>query len=163
MLEIHISWSTWFVVATTNNKRLKKMNFDNLWSNYELGASGLSRCWCRSTNYKEKTRELMLYFPFYEHFTLKNYSALGLMYIWQLFRIFITSFQHILVMQQHRIDKKNIGFFTLLQQPQTVSRSKSKKKVRTAEKTNLNKDFRDQWMVATDSNSPVLKIKAPVP
>ena len=28
MLEIHISWSTWFVVATTNNKRLKKMNFD---------------------------------------------------------------------------------------------------------------------------------------
>jgi len=28
MLEIHISRSTWFVVATTNNKRLKKMNFD---------------------------------------------------------------------------------------------------------------------------------------
>ena len=41
--------------------------------------------------------------------------------------------------------------------------SKKQKKVRTAEKTNLNKDFRDQWMVATDSNSPVLKIKAPVP
>ena len=85
------------------------------------------------------------------------------MYIWQLFRIFLTSFHHILVMQQHRIDKKKHWFFTLLQQPQTVSRSKSKKKVRTAEKTNLNKDFRDQWMVATDSNSPVLKIKAPVP
>ena len=41
--------------------------------------------------------------------------------------------------------------------------SKKQKKVRTAEKTNLNKDFRDQWMVATNSNSPVLKIKAPVP
>ena len=41
--------------------------------------------------------------------------------------------------------------------------SKKQKKVRTAEKTNLNKDFRVQWMVATDSNSPVLKIKAPVP
>ena len=29
MLEIHISRSTWFVVATTNNKQLKKLNFDN--------------------------------------------------------------------------------------------------------------------------------------
>ena len=41
--------------------------------------------------------------------------------------------------------------------------SKKQKKVRTAEKTNLNKDFRDQWRVTTDSNSPGLKIKAPVP
>ena len=50
------------------------------------------------------------------------------MYIWQLFRIFLTSFHHILVMQQHRIDKKNNWFFTLLQQPQTVKCQKSKKK-----------------------------------
>ena len=66
-------------------------------------------------------------------------------------------------MQQHRIDKKKLWFFTLLQQPQTVSRSKKQKKVRTAGKTNLNKDFRDQWRVTTNSNSPVLKIMAPVP
>ena len=128
MLEIHISRSTWFVVATTNNKRLKKMNFDNLRSKFRVGFFLLLPARCRSTNYKEKTRELMLYFPFYEHFTLKNYSALGLMYIWQLFRIFLTSFHHILVMQQHRIDKKNNWFFTWLQQPQTVKCQKSKKK-----------------------------------
>lgn len=128
MLEIHISRSTWFVVATTNNNRLKKMNFDNLRSKFRVGFFLLLPARCRSTNYKEKTRELMLYFPFYEHFTLKNYSALGLMYIWQLFRIFLTSFHHILVMQQHRIDKKNNWFFTLLQQPQTVKCQKSKKK-----------------------------------
>jgi len=128
MLEIHISWPTWFVVATTNNKRLKKMNFDNFRSKIRVGFFFPKFELCRSTNYKEKTRELMLYFPFYEHFTLKNYSALGLMYIWQLFRIFLTSFHHILVMQQHRIDKKNNCFFTLLQQPQTVKCQKSKKK-----------------------------------
>lgn len=128
MLEIHISRSTWFVVATTNNKWLKKIYFDNFRSKTSWAPVELSRGWCRSTNYKEKTRELMLYFPFYEHFTLKNYSALGLMYIWQLFRIFLTSFHHILVMQQHRIDKKNNWFFTLLQQPQTVKCQKSKKK-----------------------------------
>ena len=72
--------------------------------------------------------ENKVYFPIYEHFTLKYYSALGLMYIWQLFRIFLTSFHHILVMQQHRIDKKNNWFFTLLQQPQTIKCQKSKKK-----------------------------------
>ena len=128
MLEIHISWSTWFVVAPQTINGLKKMNFANFRSCAGLWSWG----WCRSVvpvkKYKEKTRELMLYFPFYEHFTLKNYSALGLMYIWQLFRIFITSFHHILVMQQHRIDKKNNWFFTLLQQPQTVKCQKSKKK-----------------------------------
>ena len=37
MLEIHISRSTWFVVATTNNKRLKNMNFDNSTSKIRLG------------------------------------------------------------------------------------------------------------------------------
>ena len=128
MLEIHISRSTWFVVATTNNKRLKSFYFANLWSCGWFVVLGLVPVWCRSTNYKEKTRELMLYFPIYEHFTLKNYSALGLMYIWQLFRIFLTSFHHNLVMQQHRIDKKNNWVFTLLQQPQTVKCQKSKKK-----------------------------------
>ena len=128
MPEINISRSTWFAMATTNNKRLKKLNFDNLRSKMSWAPVELSRGWCRSTNYKEKTRELMLYFPFYEHFTLKYYSALGLMYIWQLFRIFLTSFHHILVMQQHRIDQKNNWFFTLLQQPQTVKCQKSKKK-----------------------------------
>ena len=128
MLQNHISRFTWFVMATTNNKRLKLFYFDNLWSWAGLWSWGWCRGWRRSTNYKEKTRELMLYFPFYEHFTLKNYSALGLMYIWQLFRILLTSFHHILVMQQHRIDKKNNWFFTLLQQPQTVKCQKSKKK-----------------------------------
>ena len=128
MLEIHISRSTWFVVATTNNKQLKKLNFDNSRSKPSWQFTRELMLYFRSTNYKEKTRELMLYFPFYEHFTLKNYSALGHMYIWQLFRIFLTSFHHILVMQQHRIDKKNNWFFTLLQQPQTVKCQKSKKK-----------------------------------
>ena len=41
--------------------------------------------------------------------------------------------------------------------------SKKQKKVRTAGKTNLNKDFRDQWRVTTNSNSLILKIMAPVP
>ena len=37
MLEIHISRSTWFAMATTNNKRLKKMNFDNFRSKIRVG------------------------------------------------------------------------------------------------------------------------------
>jgi hypothetical protein len=37
MMEIHSYRSTWFVVATTNNKRFKKNNFDNFRLNYELG------------------------------------------------------------------------------------------------------------------------------
>ena len=41
MLEIHISRSTWFAMATTNKKRLKKMNFDYSRSKFELGTSGV--------------------------------------------------------------------------------------------------------------------------
>ena len=127
MLEIHISWSTWFVVATTNNKRLKKMNFD--YSRSKIKKKKLGSVVPGFPVFATVVKgENKVYFPFYEHFTLQYYSALGRMYIWQLFRIFLTCFHHILVMQQHRIDKKNNWFFTLLQQPQTVSRSKSKKK-----------------------------------
>ena len=41
MTEIHISQSTWVVVAATNNKRLKKMNFDNLRSKITAPTSGV--------------------------------------------------------------------------------------------------------------------------
>ena len=69
----------------------------------------------------------MLFPPIYEHFTLQYYSALGLMYIWQLFRLFLTSFYHVLVMQQHRIGKKNIGFLRYCNNPKQYQGQKVKK------------------------------------
>ena len=42
-MQIRISWSTWLVVATTNNKRLKKWILTILDPNYLLGTGGSSR------------------------------------------------------------------------------------------------------------------------
>ena len=49
------------------------------------------------------------------------------MYIWQLFRIFLTSFHHILVMQQQRIDKKKFVFLHYCNKPKQYQGQKVKK------------------------------------
>ena len=75
MLENHISRSTWFVVATTNNEWLKKMNGLKKRKSWASVVPGLP---VFATVVKGENK---VYFPFYEHFTLQYYSALGRMYI----------------------------------------------------------------------------------
>ena len=159
MLEIHISWSTWFVVATTNNKRLKKMNFANFRSKYELAAGGAGF----AATVDDIKRGKQSIFPILRTFHPSILFGIGT-------HVHLTTFPHIPHVFSPYLgnattpnwQKKQLVFYVTATTPNSKM-SKKQKKVRTAEKTNLNKDFRDQWMVATDSNSPVLKIKAPVP
>ena len=150
MLEIHISRSTWLVVATTNNKRLKKMNFANFRSKIAATVDDIKRG-------KQSI------FPILRTFHPSILFGIGT-------HVHLTTFPHIPHVFSPYLgnattpnwQKKQLVFYVTATTPNSKM-SKKQKKVRTAEKTNLNKDFRDQWMVATDSNSPVLKIKAPVP
>ena len=78
MMEIHIYRFAWFVMTTTNNKRIKKINFDNFRFKLRVGVI----LWLAATKAvnknKVQTGKLMLYFPFYERFTLRYCSALAL-------------------------------------------------------------------------------------
>jgi len=77
MMEIHIYRSASFVVATTNNKRFKKNNFDNFRSKLQLVV-------ILSLELRQKqseNREIDAIFPNLRTLHHKYCSALGLMHI----------------------------------------------------------------------------------
>ena len=75
-MEIHISRSAWFVVATTNNKRFKKINFDNFRFKLRLGLF----CGWRRRQRSTKTRCKQGNWCYISHFT--NVSPLNIIRHW---------------------------------------------------------------------------------
>ena len=104
----------------------------------------------------------MLYFPIYKHFTLRYYSALGPTYMSKLLCRVIRTFTASWCCNETNCKKYGDNEWRLCQHRHWQI-LKNQKKATMARKTILNKDASDQWGDTTDSNSMVLKIKAPVP
>ena len=157
-MEIHIYRFAWFVVTTTNNKR----NFDNFRFKLRVGVILWLAATTAVNKNKVQTGKLMLYFPIYERFTLKYCSALGPSYMSKLLRRVIRTFTASWCCNETNCQKYGDNEWRLCQHRHWQI-PKNQKKATTARKTFLNKDASDQCMARTDSNSTVLKIKAPVP